>query len=238
MPRMELTVRHGSAMWHLHCYKIFGMIRRVLLITPAFLLAASANAISYNANVDGLTAPGGSLFSASGGALGLKTVAGWTGLGVAGGSAGGEIDLGQSLQVSFLSTTTLQSLTLAFLYDGPEFSDPQEIALTIATGGTTHNYALQITGETSANWNGPGSVLNHSPANATGGGVWEITNPFGTDAISVLSLSSGGRGSDFSLQGFSSSGLNAASVPDGGATAVLLGLGLMGFGLVRRNLRS
>lgn len=73
---------------------------------------------------------GGLTFEASGGALGLKTVNGVTaaGVGVAGNSSTNEINIGERLTASSSTGFVLESLALAFLYDGPEFGDVEEIA--------------------------------------------------------------------------------------------------------------
>ncbi len=70
-----------------------------------------------------------------GGSLGLKTVAGVTGIGVTGGPSGNEIDLGESITM-FRSDESVfkapKEIGLSLLFDGPEFGDVQEIAVLTA----------------------------------------------------------------------------------------------------------
>lgn len=205
----------------------------------AALIAPSALALSYDAATDGTASQAGYTFTTKdNAALGLKTVAGFTGLGVQGGYSGNEIDVGQWLQINFTDgPQTLDYLTIAFLYDGPEFGDPDERAKILADGIP---FFLQATGEDTVTWTGTGSPDNISPANGQGGGVWRIDNPFSgpvtTIRLKPVDLVSGnGQDSDFSLLGF---GTGANLVPDGGTTLVLLGLALAGLPLIRRKNQS
>jgi hypothetical protein len=213
------------------------LTKALLLASIGSLAHRDASALSYNAASDGLVVPAGSLFISSGGGLQLKTVAGWTGLGVAGGAAGAEIDIGQKINISFTAGPQLfSSLTLGFLFDGPEFNDLKEIAA-VRINGTTE-YKLTATGATSATWSGLGAVSNLSPADIDGAGVWSISNPFGSMAITSLELyplssNPTGNESDFSLVGY-----KTTSVPDGGATFGLLGMAMTGLAMFRRKLRS
>lgn len=189
-------------------------------------------ALSYNAATDGITPQSGYSFTYGGGnGLGLKAVAGHVGLGVRGGYSGNEIDIGQWLQVDFGTPQHVDVLTLAFLYNGPEFGDPQEQAALITDGITT--YYLQATGDMTASWSGNGgnsSVQNVSPATLSGGGVWKIENPFAGEVSSIrfapvdIWPSRNGQDSDFSLHSFRTS----VAVPDGGSTLALIGLAMCG----------
>jgi hypothetical protein len=116
--------------------------------------AADASALVINVgDVDLGTGagPGGFTFTPTGGALGIKTIEGpagvfVTGLGVTGGPSGNEIDVGESLTIAG-PAFVLGSLGLAFLYDGPEFGDVQEIALITATllaGGTSVTRVINV----------------------------------------------------------------------------------------------
>jgi len=197
---------------------------RKWLALVALGIGVQAHAISYDAS-SLLTSGDGFNFTSSG-ALGFKTVAGWTGLGVNGGYSGAEIDIGEWLQLNFTQPQILRELTIAFLFDGPEFSDPNEVAV-LSDGVNT--YSLKATGATTATWTGGGLVENLSPATSTGAAVWRITNPFGDSPVSTVRFSpseqipGGGQDSDFSLQGF--------SVPDTGSTLVLFGLVFGGFAI-------
>jgi len=220
-------------------------MKNVLAIITSFLaLGWQASAISYDASINGLTPPSGVTFTPTGGSLQLKTVAGVVGLGVTGGASGGEIDIGQRLSVAFTDPQYIGAISLAFLYDGPEFGDNFEIAA-IKVGGI--EYKLQATSATTATWTGFGgnsAVINLNPAVDPGGaGAWEITNPFGNILVSAfdlypLSSNPTGNESDFSLRGFQTRVPEAGfPVPDGGSSVALLGLAISGLlGFRRRNL--
>lgn len=204
---------------------------RKWLALVAMGIGVQTHAISYDAS---LFMTGGAGFSfTSSGTLGFKTVAGWTGLGVNGGYSGAEIDIGEWLQLNFVQPQVLSELTIAFLFDGPEFNDPNEIAV-LSDGFNT--YSLKATGATTAVWTGAGSVVNLSPATSWGAAVWRITNPFGDTPVSTVrfspreQISGVGQDSDFSLQGF--------SVPDAGSTLVLLGLALGGIAVFAQRFGS
>jgi hypothetical protein len=210
---------------------------------------ALATTIQYNSNTDGTTAPAGGTFTASG-SLGTKTVAGWTILGVRGGNAGNEIDIGQFLQVNFAQPVHIDHLTLGLLFDGPEFDDANETAVVLVDGVTT--YTLRATGRTTALWTGSGTVLNLSPADSANAAVWQIANPFGVSLVNTIRFfpvnppSSGSLSessartrsdADFGLQGLSASA-GATSVPDVGATLGLLSIALGGLAVFARRFRA
>ena len=212
------------------------MNKFLTIVASALMASGLAKASSYDAN-SFATSGSGYSFSSSGN-LGFKTIDGWTGLGIEGGPSGNEVDLGQFLQVSFLSPEVVNSLSLAFLYDGPEYGDPNEKALITINGTTT--YTLQATGEFSAIWSGPGSVQNLSGANGVNGAVWKLTNPFGNNLVNSIKFESisvpGGVGNDtdYSLQSFGTS----VPTPDSGSTLGLLSLVLVSCGVLKRKIRA
>jgi hypothetical protein len=207
---------------------------------PVFTLAAvtlcgacslETKALSYSAADNGLSFPAGGTFTPTGGSFSFKTVAGFTGLGVSSLTAG-EIDIGESISITFTSQQVFNQLTLGFLFDGPEFGDLKEIAA-VRINGTTE-YKLTAMGATTASWTGSGSVLNLSPATDGGAGVWSVTNPFGDIAIKKLELyplssNPGGNESDFSLIS-----LNTRNVPEGGSTLGLFGLALSALAIYQK----
>lgn len=207
---------------------------KTLLAVGVAAATIQIQAISYNAGIDGTTAPTGALFTPVGGSLSLKTHNGFTGLGISGGASGAEIDLSQKLSITFAGPQTLNDLTLAFLYDGPEYNDGNELAA-IKINGT--QYVLTATGSSSSTWTGSGTVQNISLAKSTGGGVWKIINPIGNTPVTSIELYPlpyptgkwAPNPSDFSLREF-----NTTAVPDGGATAVLLGFGTLALAALRR----
>lgn len=197
--------------------------------------AMNVQAISYNPHIDGVNAPAGSQFVATGGNLELKTHNGWTGLGISGGAAGGEIDIGQKLTISFNSAQYIDDISLAFLYNGPEYQDGQEIAA-IRINGTTE-FTLTAVTDTTAAWTGSGTVQNLSTANSNSGAIWNIINPFGLTKVNSIELyplmypvgQSAPNLSDFSLRKF-----HTHSAPDAGATGALLGIGALALAAFRK----
>ncbi len=204
----------------------------VLVISAAAQLQAGT--ISYHAGTNGINAPTGATFSASGGALTLSvfTEPLITFLGV-----GSEVDLGQSITISFLSPQIFNSLTLGMLFDGPEYGDGNERAGAYPNGSPVP-FILTATGETTATWSLlTSTVTNLSPAtDYVGAGIWSIQNPFGDLQITSLTLtplSSGSTGSesDFGLVAFQTRG-----VPDLGSTLGLFLLSLAGLATLRRKI--
>lgn len=206
----------------------------ITLLTSLALGAGSAQAILYNANNDGISAPAGATFTPSGGSLVVKSQAGFDFLGVTGGPAGGEIDLGESIRIDFDSTQNFDSLSLGLLFDGPEYGDRQEIAAAL-TDGSVAAFTLTATGTTTATWSFAGAtVTNLAPATLGAGGAWRIDNPFGSLGVNSLTLypvssNPNGNESDFGLHAFQTS-----AVPDAGSTVAFLGLGVLGLAWLNR----
>lgn len=196
----------------------------------------AANAISFDATLDGDTFSGGS-FSADGGSVtsAIKD-AGFRIIGVSGGVAVEEIDLSQALYINFNSPQFITSITLGLLFNGPEYFDTEEIAVVEADGSAQE--IITITGEDTASVVGTGSAAIVPPFSTLlgGGGVFKLTNPFAGIAVTTLKLFPLDNGnlinnSDFGLVAFETV---PQYVPDASSTLALLGLGLVGLAMVRR----
>lgn len=211
------------------------------LVSAGLALASSAQAaaIVFDAPTHQLTPPAGVSFSSLGGSTVYGNKEGVGFIGVSGGGAGTEIDQGQSLVVNFTTPQVFSSLTFGLLYDGDEFGDTYEIA-GATIDGSSFLYTLTALTATTGAWNAAGSIVtNLSPAQYGGGGVWAVSNPFGSMAVSTLTLSpvASRGGSDFGLVAFSTHDTSKVKtdVPDAGSTAAMLALGVIGMvGLSKR----
>jgi hypothetical protein len=224
-----------------------------MLQVLALALAAGAALPAVAITVDYSDFPNGvnnvnlgfATFTATGGNFEQKTLNGVSGVGVSG-LTSGEIDIGESIAGSFTSPVTVDSFQLAFLFDGPEFGDVNEIAkITVDVFGVgLVDYFLTVTGTTSAVWTGLGSVLNLSPAQEDSGALWAITNPFGTSLINSITFaavagSCGTAGGACTNQSdYSLNSLSVTPVPVPAAFGLLaVGLGLLGFTARRRGVK-
>ncbi len=188
----------------------------------------------------------GVAFSSAPGDFIVKNLNGFSGLGVTGGRTGDEIDIGETVTMSFASQV-VSDFSVAFLYNGPEFSDWREIAQVTAYNGAAISgiYTLTVGNDgdiPGATWSGTGTVINLSLPTDTGGGSWRVSgNPFGNAAItglqftaltSALCQSACDNQSDYAL-----SSVNAVPEPETYAL-MIAGLGTLGFVSRRRKART
>jgi hypothetical protein len=194
---------------------------------------------------------GGVTFASASGNFKTKTAGtpSISGLGVTGGRTGDEIDIRETITMSWVGALQIKQFSVGVLYNGPEFGDWAETAKVKAYNGATLLFTglLQVdaTGTTGASFNGTGygTVTNLSPATASGGGGWRVDNPFGNAQVDKLVFTaltstlcapqqSCTNQSDYTLS-------SVTAVPEPGTYAMLLaGLGALGFMAKRRKLQA
>jgi hypothetical protein len=182
-------------------------------------------------------------FVTASGALELKSLAGFTGVGTSSGPVAGEIDYGVNdwIKINFASPVSLQEITLGTLFANRNYGDNvNEIAKIEYGPGLNDFVTLQATGATTYIYSGLGSVTNLSFGTDTYGGVWKITNPFGGQAVNYIKFTAldgglGRTGSDNS--DFDVVSVSTTSVPEP-TSLLLLGFGLVGLAGLSRKLRK
>ncbi len=225
----------------------------LLAATSALATTAHAESLldaSTYASLDGLAAAtvNGVSFAASGGDFGTELLNGFGGLGVTGGASGNEIDLGQSVTMSFASRV-IADFTLLLRYNGPEFGDFREIAQMQAfdSASVLGTDTLTVGNDGSipgAVWSGLGSVANLPLPTDAGGASWRVVgNPFGSVAATRLVFTAVDSSfcqtqgacnnqSDYVLT-------SVTAVPEPGTYALLVaGLGVVEFAARRRKVRG
>jgi hypothetical protein len=175
---------------------------------------------------------GGTLTLTSNGNFEYKVLNGETGLGVSGsGHTGGEIDIDEFVTGTFSRPTHIQGFRLLFLYNGPEFGDPFEMARVSINNDAIVATLVPGASDNSATWSLGGGAIVNSCGDTTlaGTGCFDILNPFGSTLvfnITLTALLSGDdptHNSDFSLASFEVSPIRE-TVPEP-ASWLLVGTG-------------
>jgi hypothetical protein len=187
-----------------------------------------------------------------------KAIAGFTAVGVAGGRTDGELDINgqgvsEKITVDFTSAAQgIAAIEIAFLYDGPEFGDFNEVAVITASNGligkliATYSNAAGLTAfwDVIGDANPAVAVGNISPAvDPNGAAVWRIVNPFGVASLTSLAFTAENgvcgiptctNQSDYSLYKIETA-LGTTEIPEPSTYLMMLaGLGMLGFMVKRR----
>jgi hypothetical protein len=224
----------------------FGFVASPALGTVVTINAAGITAGSSTANFTGatLTSTGGNFTKATSGGINPTQY-----IGVSGGAVANEVDRSQKITLGFAdSGAVISEIVLGMIFLEGEAGDKKNEAVQLQTLGGGCNVGLAAcilsASGTSAVWRGAsvgiGNVL--SPATGGNGGIFKITNPFGSDLINQLhfmpfltSLSTTANNSDFGLVSIT---YTTTAIPEPG-TLALVGLGMLGLALAgRRRARS
>ena len=185
---------------------------------------------------------GGATLTSSTRSFEEKTVDGETGLGISGGRTGGEIDVDEWIHIAFSAAQIVNEIQILFLFNGPEFGDPQEIGLIMGTSsmGYVAPASVQASGEDTLTLSGFDAAATWASCGSTsqsGSGCFTISNPFGATGLGALSFGafsviprSTNNDSDYSI-----GSVHTVAVPEP-ATLICLAIGLvgLGFGAKRR----
>ncbi len=228
-----------------HVFALSGLM--LASVAAQAVTVTSADLLPYADHTTSSVLVNGVSFQALGGKFDSKTVAGFTGIGVDYG-VDGEINRGEAIKASWGSDQQVSSFAVAFLFNGPEFGDVNEVAKIKLTGANVYGKLTAIS-DTQATWQlfsnsnvalGAASLINAvSPATDVGAGVWTVSDPFAGYVGSGLKFSSlpgicGAGNSCFDQSDFAFYSLTTA-IPEPGSYAMLsTGLFAVGFLMQRR----
>lgn len=200
------------------------------------LTVTAADLPNYTPSVD----LGDVLVTGIGGPFAHKTVGGFDMVGILGGWEGGEIDLSvpEGILFEFDTAQIVTELQIGALFaalEEDDLYDEQALIEVTFADNTTASYVLAVTGGTSAAWSGLGTVSNVSPVTTGNGAVWSLANPFGSAAVTSLTLSPIGPDvpENFRNNDYSFVSLSTVVVPEPG-TLAMMGFGLTGLAIFGR----
>lgn len=220
----------------------FGFVASPAFSTVVTINASGVTPGATTANFMGatMTSTGGSFTTATSPGINQTPY-----IGVSGGAVANELDGTQKLTIAFSETGAVVSeMVLGMLFLSGQAGDGvNEAARAQNIGGT--NCGLGMTFcilSSSGVWRGSTTgVTNLSPATGGNGGIFRITNPFGSDLISQIQLlpwlisGTGAANSDFGLVSIT---YTTTAIPEPG-TLVLVSLGMLGLVFAgRRRARS
>lgn len=152
-------------------------------VAPAYAGISLLDASMYpTLNGTSNTMIGDVTFQSAGGNFKNVSAQSVDGVGVDGLQNRNEIEIGESINMSFANDYVIDSFVLSLLYNGPEFGDVLEIAQVTANGlagSMVGTLTVSAGTTTSATWSLGGVVTNLSPADQPGGGSWMVSDPFG-----------------------------------------------------------
>jgi len=211
------------------------------MANPAFSTVVTINAAGIPNSGSSATFLGSTL-TATGGSFTKTTTTGInpsTAIGVSGGALSSEVDIsGEKLRLSFGATGAIvNEITIGLLYlNGVAGNVVNEAVQFQTNAGSTCASGAVAFCILSASGVYKGSIVgvqNLSPATAGNGGIFKITNPFGSELISTIDFlpwairGEGSANSDFGLVSVS---YTTTAIPEPG-TLALVSLGLLGLGI-------
>ena len=211
-------------------------------VTP---LAAQAQLVidQHNIGVGSAGTDSDGFITFASGVMDIKAAGPYTGVGVSGGHTRGEIDIGESIGITFDQATHIDSFRLGLLYNGPEYGDVRETARIQAD---QHTFYLRASGHDNrahwfdGSWNLLATVAYEFGTGRDQGAVIALLNPFGNRNIESLRFSavtgpcaSGtcSNQSDYNLVSIT------AAVPEP-STYALMFVGLAGVAFMARRRRN